>query len=135
MAREGIYVGGREIVERYVGSKLVWKKVKWIFKVKRDYVGATASQNVVAVSFGETLFEASLNNITYHTGARPLGAGRDNQVIEVKNVELVRAEAGYASANIVAATGMRLICENDEEARKLNIIIREDRTLRLYHRK
>lgn len=24
--REGIYVGGREIVERYVGSRLVWEK-------------------------------------------------------------------------------------------------------------
>ena len=23
--REGIYVGGHEIVERYVGSKLVWQ--------------------------------------------------------------------------------------------------------------
>ena len=29
--REGIYVGGHEIVERYVGSRLVWEKEKWIF--------------------------------------------------------------------------------------------------------
>lgn len=29
MAREGIYVGGHEIVERYVGDKLVWQK--WRF--------------------------------------------------------------------------------------------------------
>lgn len=38
MAREGIYIGGREIVERYVGDKLVWKKWKflgsWTLKAK-----------------------------------------------------------------------------------------------------
>lgn len=28
MAREGIYIGGKEILERYVGNKLVWKKIK-----------------------------------------------------------------------------------------------------------
>lgn len=27
--REGIYVGGHEIVERYVGSRLVWEK--WVY--------------------------------------------------------------------------------------------------------
>lgn len=28
--REGIYVGGKEIVERYVGKQLVWRKRKYI---------------------------------------------------------------------------------------------------------
>nr|DAS49209.1 MAG TPA: hypothetical protein [Caudoviricetes sp.] len=28
--REGIYVGGHEIVQRYVGNKLVWEKNKYI---------------------------------------------------------------------------------------------------------
>ena len=27
MAREGIYVGGKEVLQRYVGSRLVWEKV------------------------------------------------------------------------------------------------------------
>ena len=26
MAREGIYVGGKEVVQRYVGTRLVWEK-------------------------------------------------------------------------------------------------------------
>ena len=30
MAREGIYVGNHEIVERYVGDKLVWQKWKFL---------------------------------------------------------------------------------------------------------
>ena len=28
--REGIYVGGHEIIERYVGSKLVWQKWRFL---------------------------------------------------------------------------------------------------------
>ena len=27
MAREGIYVGGKEITQRYIGTRLVWEKV------------------------------------------------------------------------------------------------------------
>ena len=135
MAREGIYIGGREIIERYVGSKLVWKKVKWIFKVQREGVGATNYQNVVTVSFYTTLYNESLSTLKLYTYQRPLGVGRDNQVIEVKNIEWVKVEAGYASAEIDAATGIKLICENDEDARKLATIIKEDRNLRFYHRK
>lgn len=29
MARSGIYVNGKEIVARYFGDKLVWKKITW----------------------------------------------------------------------------------------------------------
>lgn len=135
MAREGIYVGGHEIVERYVGSKLVWKKVKWILKIFCEGVSATNYQNVVNVSFYTTLHDGSLNTLKYSTFERPLGFGRDNQVIEVKNIEWVVAEAGYASAQIDAATGIKLICNNDEDARTLATIISQDRNLRFYHRK
>lgn len=33
MTRQGIYVNGKEIVARYVGDKLVWRKEQWV-KVK-----------------------------------------------------------------------------------------------------
>lgn len=29
MAREGIYVGGKEVTQRYVGDRLVWEKVRF----------------------------------------------------------------------------------------------------------
>lgn len=32
--REGIYFGNREIVERYIGGKLVWRKKRWITILK-----------------------------------------------------------------------------------------------------
>lgn len=35
--REGIYVGGHEIIERYVGSKLVWEKLDLIIKKNISY--------------------------------------------------------------------------------------------------
>lgn len=37
ITREGIYVGGHEIVERYVGKQLVWKKLDLIMKTTAAY--------------------------------------------------------------------------------------------------
>lgn len=31
MAREGIYVGGKEVIQRYVGTRLVWEKILSLF--------------------------------------------------------------------------------------------------------
>lgn len=35
--REGIYVGGHEIIERYVGSRLVWEKLDLIMETTAAY--------------------------------------------------------------------------------------------------
>ncbi len=31
MEREGIYVGNKEVTQRYVGTRLVWEKIKLLF--------------------------------------------------------------------------------------------------------
>lgn len=31
MARKGIYVGNKEVTQRYIGNKLVWVKIKLLF--------------------------------------------------------------------------------------------------------
>ena len=31
MEREGIYVGNKEVTQRYIGSRLVWEKMKLLF--------------------------------------------------------------------------------------------------------
>lgn len=52
MARVGIYVGGKEIVRRYVGDKLVWQKWKWrqIMEVtRRDEIATSTSESVRAL--------------------------------------------------------------------------------------
>lgn len=35
VTREGIYIGNKEISERYVGSKLVWSKFKFLFSTNQ----------------------------------------------------------------------------------------------------
>lgn len=32
--REGIYIGNKEVVKRYIGNKLVWEKLKLLFSGK-----------------------------------------------------------------------------------------------------
>ena len=52
MTRVGIYVGGKEIVSRYVGDKLVWQKWKWrqIMEVtRRDEIETSTSEGVRAL--------------------------------------------------------------------------------------
>lgn len=52
MSRVGIYVGGKEIVRRYVGDKLVWQKWKWrqIMEVtRRDEIETSTSEGVRAL--------------------------------------------------------------------------------------
>ena len=48
MAREGIYVGGHEIVERYVGSQLVWRK--WKFLRRFENLGGALIDNYDSLS-------------------------------------------------------------------------------------
>lgn len=43
--REGIYVGGHEIVERYVGSRLVWEKFKLVLIGSFPYNFTSSSAN------------------------------------------------------------------------------------------
>ena len=31
MAREGIYVGNKEVTQRYIGARLVWMKIRLLF--------------------------------------------------------------------------------------------------------
>lgn len=41
MAREGIYVGNKEVTHRYIGAKLVWVKIRLLFSgdVSINYYG------------------------------------------------------------------------------------------------
>lgn len=42
MAREGIYVGNKEMTHRYIGAKLVWVKIRLLFSgdVSINYYGS-----------------------------------------------------------------------------------------------
>lgn len=38
MAREGIYVGSKEIIQRYVGTRLVWEKILFPFYTQTQVI-------------------------------------------------------------------------------------------------
>ena len=48
--REGIYVGGHEIIERYVGSRLVWEKLDLIMKENISYYKTTNEVKFVMIT-------------------------------------------------------------------------------------
>lgn len=70
MAREGIYVGGHEIVERYVGSKLVWQK--WRFSKRFSNLSYGHIYQHVNTQVEISANDGTLNNETYSTGTRKI---------------------------------------------------------------
>lgn len=76
MAREGIYIGGKEILERYVGNKLVWKKIK----------------EVEVVRFVET---------NKYSGAFYWFARKDKKTIDINLERIHFATASYTNVYIV----------------------------------
>lgn len=51
MAREGIYVGGKEVVQRYVGTRLVWEKRIRVLELfsKRVIASPSYGENVMYI--------------------------------------------------------------------------------------
>lgn len=52
MTREGIYVNGKEITQRYVGNRLVWEKMKMLFS---GTAPVTYDRNKHEISIGRVL--------------------------------------------------------------------------------
>ena len=93
MARVGIYVGGKEIVRRYVGDKLVWQKWKWrqIMEVtRRDEIETSTSESVRALYITRNFIVGSDTQI--YTGKGNSGyVTFDGKVMQV---QLLSGETG-----------------------------------------
>ena len=93
MTRVGIYVGGKEIVRRYVGDKLVWQKWKWrqIMEVtRRDEIETSTSEGVRALYITRNFVVGSDTQIY-------TGKGNSGYVTfdgEVMQVQLLSGETG-----------------------------------------
>lgn len=74
--REGIYVGGKDIIERYVGNKLVWSK--WI------RIGSVRSINSPK-SFTSTVASMDISNSSRFINHPRYGRGRTKKVKIVDN--------------------------------------------------
>lgn len=55
MEREGIYVGTKEVTQRYIGSRLVWEKMKLLFSgnISINYFG-NISQIILNRDFSQS---------------------------------------------------------------------------------
>lgn len=71
--REGIYVGGHEIVQRYVGNRLVWEKNKLILIGSLPYNFTSSNANSV---------ECSLDNLNGIYKLEEYGLYRSAIVVE-----------------------------------------------------
>lgn len=59
MEREGIYVGTKEVTQRYIGSRLVWEKMKLLFSgnISINYFRDT-SQIILNKGFSQSTIKA-----------------------------------------------------------------------------
>ena len=94
MAREGIYVGGKEVTQRYVGTRLVWEKVRFelvgtfsCFMVKNE------DEKTITVYFKDFNFSNTLVNGTYYLKSREYG-------LKYPFVKTVLSKHNYISAKL-----------------------------------
>lgn len=86
--REGIYVGGKDIVERYVGDKLVWSK--WV------YVGYFQNLRTPFDSQGYLIFD-SISSSGFNDKYRDESRVKDVKVrIQHRNDTITTVYAKYA---------------------------------------
>lgn len=59
MEREGIYVGNKEVTQRYIGSRLVWEKMKLLFSgnISINYF-RDSSQIILNKDFSQSTIKA-----------------------------------------------------------------------------
>lgn len=87
--REGIYVGGKDIVERYVGDKLVWSK--WV------YVGYFQNLRIPFDSNGYLIFSISSADGDFNDKYREESRVKDVKVrIQHRNNTITTVHAKYA---------------------------------------
>ena len=87
--REGIYVGGKDIVERYVGDKLVWSK--WV------YVGYFQNLRDMFDSNGYLIFSVSGADGGFNTKYREDTKVKDVKIrIQHRNNTITTVYAKYA---------------------------------------
>ena len=85
MAREGIYVGGKEITQRYIGTRLVWEKVKIQFN---EITNFSSSRFGSFESFTPTTMYMDLGT----SASWPVGIApniQDSNVIKLRNADLI----------------------------------------------
>lgn len=85
MAREGIYVGPKEIIQRYVGTRLVWEKVTIQFDEITNFSSNRFGSFQTLVS--TTMYMDLGTSTTWPVGIAP--NIQDSNVIKLRNADLI----------------------------------------------
>lgn len=92
MAREGIYIGNKEISQRYVGTRLVWEKRIRVLELFSKFV-------IASPSYGENV----MNIYDYRFGFSNYSIDEVRFIGKTEtNVIPVTLERGYGSTHIKA---------------------------------
>ncbi|WP_315006467.1 hypothetical protein [uncultured Granulicatella sp.] len=97
MVREGIYIGGHEIIERYVGNKLVWKKRK------------ESSDNVRGIFIGSVdadgWRETGVNSVASFYSKNFIFRDKQHELSQVTRVEVSGKSFDITSASLIVHNG------------------------------
>ena len=101
MAREGIYVGGHEIVERYVGSKLVWQKWRFLKRFSNLFYAEVYQYDKTQVQISGQ--HESLQNVTFDTNTSKVKVinytNSGTAVVYAKSVHVYSSSSGTNNYN------------------------------------
>ncbi len=97
--REGIYFGNREIVERYVGNKLVWQKEIVLLSGKASVSGDSSRKScLISIGFDESFKNPDLEPYNIIIKNKEISDYKDNVII--KNSYIVINNVKYKDVTI-----------------------------------
>ena len=96
MAREGIYINGKEITQRYVGNRLVWEKMKMLFS---GNVSVNYDRYLREISIGRVLSFKNIKTIEINGQQIAISSSRqrygDTALTFVESPEEVERKTGF----------------------------------------
>ena len=91
--REGIYVGGHEIVQRYVGSRLVWEKFNRILMGSGNFNFTAERDDKVVINLDNANGIYSLEDLERYKEATAVKRG--GKIFRINSVRLTTRRGSY----------------------------------------
>lgn len=91
--REGIYVGGHEIVQRYVGSRLVWEKFNLILIGSGNFKFTAERDDKVVINLDNANGIYSLEDLNRYKEATAVKRG--GKTFRINSVQLTTRTGAY----------------------------------------
>lgn len=93
MSREGIYVGGNEIVQRYVGSTLVWEKFNLILIGSGNFNFQTDGETKVSINLDNANGIYSFEDLNRYKEATAVKRG--GKTFRINSVQFTSSTGAY----------------------------------------